>query len=154
MDMGRLLKREISFRGGISTHISNQKCILIPNNISMGLLTNILIGLIAALHLYFLYFEMFAWETIGKKTFKSLPAELFPKTKGLAANQGLYNGFLVAGLVWSLLIDDPKWSFYVAIFFLGCVLVAGVFGALTASKKIFWVQGLPALITLVLLHLK
>lgn len=120
----------------------------------MGLLTDILIGLIAALHLYFLYFEMFAWETIGKKTFKSLPAELFPKTKGLAANQGLYNGFLVAGLVWSLLIDDPKWSFYVAIFFLGCVLVAGVFGALTASKKIFWVQGLPALITLVLLHLK
>ncbi len=120
----------------------------------MELLTDILIGLIAALHLYFLYFEMFAWETIGKKTFKSLPPELFPKTKGLAANQGLYNGFLVAGLVWSLLIEDPKWSFYVAIFFLGCVLVAGVFGALTASKKIFWVQGIPALITLVLLHLK
>ncbi|MBB6326381.1 putative membrane protein [Algoriphagus iocasae] len=120
----------------------------------MEFLTDILIGLIAALHLYFLYFEMFAWETIGKKTFKSLPPELFPKTKGLAANQGLYNGFLVAGLVWSLLIDDPKWSFYIAIFFLGCVLVAGVFGALTASKKIFWVQGLPALITLVLLHLK
>lgn len=120
----------------------------------MTLFIDILIGLIAALHLYFLYFEMFAWETIGKKTFKSLPPELFPKTKGLAANQGLYNGFLVAGLVWSLLIDDPKWSFYVAVFFLSCVLVAGVFGALTASKKIFWVQGLPALITLVLLHLK
>lgn len=120
----------------------------------MALLTDILIGLIAALHLYFLYFEMFAWETIGKKTFKSLPAELFPKTKGLAANQGLYNGFLVAGLVWSLLIEDPQWSFYVAVFFLTCILVAGVFGALTASKKIFWVQGLPALITLILLHLR
>ncbi|WPR75052.1 DUF1304 domain-containing protein [Algoriphagus sp. NG3] len=120
----------------------------------MELLTDILIGAIAALHLYFLYFEMFAWETIGKKTFKSLPAELFPKTKGLAANQGLYNGFLVAGLVWSLLIDDPRWSFYVAVFFLSCVLVAGIFGALTASKKIFWVQGFPALVALVLLHLK
>ncbi|MBN3581661.1 DUF1304 domain-containing protein [Algoriphagus aestuarii] len=120
----------------------------------MALLTDILIGLIAALHLYFLYFEMFAWETIGRKTFKSLPPEIFPKTKVLAANQGLYNGFLVAGLIWSLLIEDPHWSFYVAIFFLGCVLVAGIYGALTASKKIFWVQGLPALIALLLLHLK
>ncbi|WP_425636545.1 DUF1304 domain-containing protein [Algoriphagus yeomjeoni] len=120
----------------------------------MEILTKILIGGIAALHLYFLYFEMFAWETIGRKTFKSMPAELFPKTKGLAANQGLYNGFLVAGLVWSLLIEDQKWSFYVALFFLSCVLVAGIFGALTASKKIFWVQGLPALIALILLHLK
>jgi putative membrane protein len=119
----------------------------------MSLAADILIAIIAALHLYFLYFEMFAWETIGRRTFKSLPPELFPKTRALAANQGLYNGFLVAGLVWSLLIQDPKWSFYVAVFFLGCVLVAGVFGALTASKKIFWVQGLPALIALVLLHL-
>tara|TARA_R110002020_G_scaffold141455_1_gene313130 strand:+ start:142 stop:504 length:363 start_codon:yes stop_codon:yes gene_type:complete len=120
----------------------------------MELIADILIIAIAALHLYFLYFEMFAWETIGRKTFKSIPAELFPKTKGLAANQGLYNGFLVAGLVWSLLIDDPKWSFYIAVFFLSCVLVAGIFGALTASKKIFWVQGFPALITLVLIHIK
>ncbi len=120
----------------------------------MELLADILIAAIAALHLYFLYFEMFAWETIGKKTFKSLPAELFPKTKGLAANQGLYNGFLVAGLVWSLLISDPVWADYVAIFFLACVLAAGIFGALTASKKIFWVQGLPALIGLILVHLK
>ncbi|MEB2773811.1 DUF1304 domain-containing protein [Algoriphagus sp. D3-2-R+10] len=120
----------------------------------MELLADILIGTIAALHLYFLYFEMFAWETIGRKTFKQLPAELFPKTKGLAANQGLYNGFLVAGLIWSLLIEDQHWSTYVAIFFLGCVLVAGIFGALTASKKIFWIQGLPALIALILVHLK
>lgn len=120
----------------------------------MEIASKIIIALIAALHLYFLYFEMFAWETIGKKTFKSLPAELFPKTKGLAANQGLYNGFLVAGLVWSLLIEDPRWSFYVAVFFLSCVLVAGIFGAVTASKKIFWVQGLPALIALILIHLK
>jgi len=120
----------------------------------MEIASKIIIALIAVLHLYFLYFEMFAWETIGRKTFKQLPAELFPKTKGLAANQGLYNGFLVAGLVWSLLIDDQIWSFYVAVFFLSCVLVAGIFGALTASKKIFWVQGLPALIALILIHLK
>jgi putative membrane protein len=120
----------------------------------MKLLTDILIIVIAALHLYFLYFEMFAWDTIGRKTFKQIPAEVFPKTKVLAANQGLYNGFLVAGLIWSLLIEDPRWSFYVAVFFLGCVLVAGIFGAVTASKKIFWVQGLPALIALVLLHLR
>ena len=120
----------------------------------MNLLADIFIVAIAALHLYFLSFEMFAWDTIGRKTFKQIPAEVFPKTKVLAANQGLYNGFLVAGLVWSLLIEDPKWSFYIAVFFLGCVLVAGVFGALTASKKIFWIQGLPALIAIVLLHLK
>lgn len=120
----------------------------------MEILAKILIGAIAALHLYFLYFEMFAWDTIGRKTFKQIPPEVFPKTKALAANQGLYNGFLVAGLVWSLLIEDPKWSFYIAVFFLSCVLVAGIYGALTATKKIFWVQGLPALIALVLLHLK
>tara|TARA_R110002072_G_scaffold216077_1_gene373376 strand:- start:338306 stop:338668 length:363 start_codon:yes stop_codon:yes gene_type:complete len=120
----------------------------------MEILTKILIGLIAALHLYFLYFEMFAWDTIGRKTFKSIPEEIFPKTKVLAANQGLYNGFLVAGLVWSLLIPDPAWSNYTAIFFLVCVLIAGIFGALTASKKIFWVQALPALIALILVHLK
>lgn len=120
----------------------------------MALLTDILIGLIAALHLYFLYFEMFAWDTIGRKTFKQIPPEVFPKTKVLAANQGLYNGFLVAGLIWSLLIKDHHWSFYIAIFFLSCVLIAGIYGALTASKKIFWIQGLPALVALILLHLK
>ncbi len=120
----------------------------------MELASQLLIGGIAALHLYFLYFEMFAWDTIGRKTFKQIPAEVFPKTKVLAANQGLYNGFLVAGLIWSLLISDQMWSFYVAVFFLSCVLVAGIFGTLTASKKIFFVQGLPALVALVLLHLR
>ena len=120
----------------------------------MELTSKIIIGFIAALHLYFLYFEMFAWDTIGRKTFRSIPDEVFPKTKVLAANQGLYNGFLVAGLLWSLFITDPRWADYVAIFFLACVLVAGIFGAVTASKKIFWVQGLPALIALILIHLK
>ncbi len=68
----------------------------------MNMILNILIVVIALEHLYFMYFEMFAWETIGKKTFKSLPEHLFKPTKGLAANQGLYNGFLAAGLIWSL----------------------------------------------------
>ena len=120
----------------------------------MEIASKIIIALIAALHLYFLYFEMFAWNTIGRKTFRQIPADVFPHTKVLAANQGLYNGFLVAGLIWSLLIEDQKWSFYVAVFFLSCVLIAGIYAALTASKKIFWIQGLPALIALVLIHLK
>ncbi len=113
----------------------------------------LVIAAIALLHLYILWIEMFAWTTQGKKTFKSLPPDLFEKTKALAANQGLYNGFLSAGLIWSLLISDPVWSDHVATFFLSCVLVAGIYGALTAQKSIFFVQGLPALIGLVLVLL-
>ena len=93
---------------------------------------------------------LFAWETTGRKIFRQMPAELFPKTKALAANQGLYNGFLVAGLIWSLVISDPVLADRVALFFLTCVLIAGVFGAVTASKKIFYVQGVPAMIGIVL----
>lgn len=106
----------------------------------------ILTALLALEHLYILYMEMFAWETRGKAFFKSLPEELFPKTKGMAANQGLYNGFLVAGLVWSFCIADPVWAVNVRLFFLACVAVAGIYGALTASKKIFVAQALPAII--------
>ncbi len=105
----------------------------------------ILTALVTIEHIYILWMEMFAWETAGKKTFaNALPAELFKPTKGLAANQGLYNGFLVAGLLWSFLIENPEWSFNIRIFFLGCVAIAGIFGGLTASKKIFFVQALPA----------
>ncbi len=119
----------------------------------MEILIKILIGFIALEHLYIMYFEMFAWETIGKKTFRNFPKDLFKPTKPLAANQGLYNGFLAAGLIWSLLICDKNWSNNIALFFLGCVAVAGIYGALTASKKIFIVQALPALITIILLLL-
>ncbi len=115
------------------------------------MIANILIGFIAFIHLYILWMEMFAWTTVGKKTFKSLPEHLFEPTKVLAANQGLYNGFLSAGLVWSLFIADTEWHKNVALFFLICVSVAGIYGALTASKKIFFVQALPALIAIVLL---
>ena len=78
---------------------------------TMQTLTTILVSLVALEHLYILYMEMFAWETLGKKTFKgSLPDELFKPTKKLAANQGLYNGFLSAGLIWSFLIENPEWK--------------------------------------------
>jgi putative membrane protein len=117
----------------------------------MFLLSNILIAVIALEHLYFMYFEMFAWETIGKKTFKTIPPELFKPTMALAANQGLYNGFLAAGLIWSFFIKDDTWRFNIAMFFLTCVAVAGVYAAVTASKKIFMVQALPAIIALILL---
>lgn len=115
----------------------------------MLLASQILAALVAVLHLYFLWLEMFAWETAGKRAFKgSMPPEMFKPTKVLAANQGLYNGFLAAGLLWSLLISDPAWRTNVAAFFLSCVAVAGIYGAFTASKRIFFIQALPALIGL------
>lgn len=117
----------------------------------MSILINAIILCIAALHLYFLYFEMFAWETKGPKIFKQFPKDLFTPTKALAANQGLYNGFLSAGLIWSFCITNTEWHFNVALFFLCCVAIAGIYGALTAAKKIFFVQALPALIGILLL---
>ncbi len=121
----------------------------------METISKILITIVALEHLYILYMEMFAWETLGKKTFKdSLPDALFQPTKKLAANQGLYNGFLSAGLIWSLFICDAIWYRNIAVFFLGCVIVAGVYGALSASKKIFFVQALPAIIALIFVLLR
>ncbi|MFM2307167.1 MAG: hypothetical protein RLZZ367_1836 [Bacteroidota bacterium] len=106
-------------------------------------------GLVAGIHLYIVWMEMFAWETAGKKAFKgAMPDEMFKPTKTLAGNQGLYNGFLVAGLLWSYLITDPEWSQNVALFFLGCVAVAGLYGAVTASRKILFVQTIPAAIAI------
>lgn len=120
----------------------------------MELLINILIGFVALLHCYILWFEMFAWETRGRKVFINIPSELFPKTKVFAANQGLYNGFLAAGLIWTFFISNPEWKENIALFFLGCVAVAGIYGSLTASKKIIYVQGLPAIITIILILLR
>lgn len=115
----------------------------------MQILSTILVALVALEHLYILYMEMFAWETLGKKTFKgSLPNELFKPTKKLAANQGLYNGFLAAGLIWSFFIENPEWQKNIQLFFLGCVIIAGIYGALSASRKIFFVQALPAILAL------
>lgn len=119
----------------------------------MHITVKLLVGLVALLHLYFLWFEMFAWTIRGPKIFTSFPKDLFPATKKMAANQGLYNGFLVAGLIWSLTIEDVHWQRNVACFFLLCVFVAGIFGGLTVSKKAYYVQALPALIALVLMAL-
>ena len=119
----------------------------------MEIIIKILIGIVAALHIYFLWFEMFAWTTKGRKIFKTFPPELFEPTKPLAANQGLYNGFLAAGLIWTFFIENAIWKDNIALFFLGCVSVAGIYGALTAARKIFFVQALPALITIVLILL-
>ena len=119
----------------------------------MILAAKIVVAIVAFLHLYFLWLEMFAWTTTGKKVFRNFPKDLFEPTKTLAANQGLYNGFLAAGLIWSLFIENPTWQFNVALFFLICVLVAGLYGAYSASKKIFFVQGVPALMGIILLFL-
>jgi putative membrane protein len=114
----------------------------------MLLLSQILIGLVVVIHLYIVWLEMFAWTTRGPQTFRSLRADLFEPTKTLAANQGLYNGFLAAGLIWSLFITDVSWHRNVASFFLGCVAVAGLYGAATAGRRILWVQTVPALLAL------
>lgn len=121
----------------------------------MLLTAKFIIAIVAVLHFYFLWLEMFAWTTKARKVFRNFPQDLFEPTKSMAANQGLYNSFLAAGLVWSLLIQDSLWQVYVALFFLGCVAVAGIYGAYSVSKKIFTIQALPALlgIILLLLHL-
>ena len=117
----------------------------------MEYLLKFLIIIIALLHLYFMWLEMFAWTTVGIKTFRMLSPDLFEKTKVLAANQGLYNGFLAAGLLWSLIIADDVWSVNVSLFFLTCVLIAGLYGWFSVSVRIFYIQGLPALIAIGLL---
>jgi putative membrane protein len=117
----------------------------------MRVLLNVLTGIIAALHLWFLTLEMFLWQTpLGLKTFHRT-AEQARDSAVLAANQGLYNGFLAAGLVWSLLIGELRWALRVRAFFLGCILVAGIYGGVTAQRTILWVQALPALVALIVL---
>ncbi len=106
----------------------------------MTLIASLLVGLVAALHLYFLVLEMFFWtKPLGRKVFRLEP-DFAEASKVLAANQGLYNGFLAAGLAWGLLAGKAD----VQLFFLGCVVVAGVYGAATVGKKILFVQALPA----------
>ncbi len=112
------------------------------------LLANVVTGLVALIHVYILVLEMFLWTTPkGRKAFGLTP-EFAQATKVLAANQGLYNGFLAAGLIWGLLLGSV--GLPVKLFFLGCVAVAGVYGAATASRKILYIQALPAVIGLAL----
>ncbi|KOS07210.1 hypothetical protein AM493_15070 [Flavobacterium akiainvivens] len=117
----------------------------------LDIVTSILVTVIALLHLYIMWLEMFAWETRAPKVFRNFPKDLFPKTKTLAANQGLYNGFLAAGLLWTFFITDMLWHSYIQLFFLGCIAIAGIYGAATATKRIFFIQALPALITILLI---
>jgi putative membrane protein len=100
----------------------------------------VLVALVALLHVWFLVLEMFLWTTPGGRHVFGTDAEFAERSRALAANQGLYNGFLVAGLVWGLVADRAD----VTLFFLGCVVVAGVFGAATVSSRILLVQSVPA----------
>lgn len=112
----------------------------------MKLVSDILVVIVALLHFFFLYLEMFLWDKPrGMKSF-NLTEEFAKQSKRLAMNQGLYNGFLAAGLLWGLMAGDP-----VKIFFLSCVIIAGIFGAFTVSKRIFYIQAVPAIVALVIL---
>ncbi|HEY4986483.1 MAG TPA: DUF1304 domain-containing protein [Bradyrhizobium sp.] len=114
---------------------------------------NILVALVAALHVYFLILEMFLWtRPLGLKTFGNSP-EKAAQSAVLAANQGLYNGFLAAGLAWSLLQANAGFAFQIKVFFLLCVIVAGVYGAASVSRRILFVQAAPAALALILLWL-
>lgn len=117
----------------------------------MHIVAKILVALVALEHIYILWLEMFAWTTRGPKVFAGFPRDLFEPTKAMAANQGLYNGFLAAGLIWSLLIKDVVWSHNIALFFTICVVIAALYGAYSADKKIFFVQGVPAILALIAL---
>ncbi|MCK6566872.1 MAG: DUF1304 domain-containing protein [Anaerolineales bacterium] len=112
----------------------------------MNLISDVLIVIVALLHFFFLYLEMFLWDKpFGRKTFR-MSEEQARQSKTLAINQGLYNGFLAAGLLWGLFAGDA-----VKIFFLSCVIIAGIFGAFTVSMRIFYIQAVPAILALVLL---
>jgi putative membrane protein len=117
----------------------------------MNVAADILVAIVALLHLGFLVLEMFLWTTpVGRRVF-GLPPDFMVASASLAANQGLYNGFLAAGLVWGLFIGPAGFS--IKVFFLSCVLIAGVFGAVTAKRSILWIQGLPAAVALSVLWL-
>lgn len=115
----------------------------------MNLLANVLVVLVALLHLGFLALEMFFWDhPFGRKTFRMTP-EYSKASASLAANQGLYNGFIAAGLAWGLIANDAS----VKIFFLVCVVIAGVYGGFTAKRSILYMQALPGLLALIAVYL-
>jgi len=105
----------------------------------------------AAIHLYILWFEMFAWETKGPEIFSSLPVDLFSQTIEMAANQWLYNGFLAAWLIWSICIKNTRWSINIATFFLSCIFVAGLYWAYSIDTKALFIQTVPSLIILIII---
>ena len=117
----------------------------------MEFIVNALVALIAVLHIYFLVLEMFLWtKPMGLKVFRQ-SLEQAKSSSVLAANQGLYNGFLVAGLVWGLVQPQAEFAWQIKVFFLTCVTMAGLYGGFSVGKKIFFVQALPALLALIFL---
>ena len=111
----------------------------------MNILANILVAIVALLHIGFLALEMFFWDhPIGRKRFGLTP-EFSKASASLAANQGLYNGFLAAGLIWGLITGEAS----IKIFFLVCVVIAGIYGAITARRTILYIQALPGLLALI-----
>jgi putative membrane protein len=117
----------------------------------MTIIANIVVALVALLHVYFLVLEMFLWDKpFGLRTFR-MTKEAAQASKTLAANQGLYNGFLAAGLIWGLMLGGEGTS--IKVFFLSCVVLAGLYGAATVGRKILFIQALPALIGLLLVLL-
>lgn len=119
----------------------------------MSIAATIAVALVALLHVYIMLLEMVWWTTPrGQKAFNLKP-DFARDTRVLAANQGLYNGFLAAGLAWGLFHPDPGTGWQIQLFFLACVAIAGVFGALTSSRKILFIQTLPAVIAIILVTL-
>jgi putative membrane protein len=115
----------------------------------MALVGTILVALVALIHIYIVLLEMVWWTSPrGQKAFGLTP-EFARETKVLAANQGLYNGFLAAGLIWGLVHPDPAFAWQVKLFFLACVAVAGIYGAATASRKILFIQTVPAVLAII-----
>ena len=117
----------------------------------MEILAKVLVALVALEHVYILILEMFLWTKPRTRKVFGLSAEFAEKTKDMAANQGLYNGFLAAGLIWGLLHSNPEFGFQIQVFFLLCVIVAGIYGGLTVKKSIIYVQALPAFLALLVL---
>lgn len=115
----------------------------------MAIIAMILVGLVALLHVYILLLEVLWWDTPrGQKAFGLTP-EFSRQTKALAINQGFYNGFLAAGLIWGLVHPDPAFAWQIQMFFLACVAVAGIVGAVTSSRKILFIQTVPAVIAII-----
>lgn len=115
----------------------------------LNTIQKIVLSLIGLQHFGFLYMEMFGWTTIAPKVFRGYPEEFFHKTKAMAANQGLYNGFLAAGCLWSAWWIPVEMATHTSMFFLSCIAVAGAYGAYSVSRTILWVQGLPAIALLI-----
>ena len=120
----------------------------------MTLFSKIIIGVVAAIHVYLGWVEMFAWTTRGMKFLSGLAPETFEPSVILATNMAVYNGFLAAGLVWSLLIGDQNWKKNIALFFLTFISLAGLYGSVTADWKLALVQTVPALVGIISIYLR